>query len=229
MFLDMLKVPNLTLQKMESEGGFTAPNGERVDTGNAGGIDWYLCEALYRTVREHRPTKCLEIGMAAGSSTLSILTALAEIGDQGTLVSIDPFQTTGGRNAGRNHVEKSGFSARHTVMEEMDFIALPKLLSEGQAFDFAYIDGNHDFEHVMLDFFYVDRLLKTDGIVGFNDCGWRTVHAALRRIPRRDQYVEVDVGLKPDYAGASWLATVERHLTRRSSVDRYFRKLPAKS
>lgn len=46
-----------------------------------------LCELI----REHKPKRVLEIGMANGSSTVAMLEVLDSLGD-GNLVSIDPFQ-----------------------------------------------------------------------------------------------------------------------------------------
>jgi predicted O-methyltransferase YrrM len=179
---------------------------------------------LYRTVKTHKPRRALEIGLAAGTSSLSMLTALEENGQGGTLTSIDPFQSTNWRSWGTHHVKAAGFQDQHRLIEELDYLALPKLVAAGEQFDLIYIDGNHDFEYVVLDFFFADLLLPQGGIVGFNDCGWRTVHAAMRHIPPADRYEEIDVGLKKDYRGRNFAISMERWCTGRSSADRYFRK-----
>ncbi len=220
----MLNISNPILQKIYENGAIVAPSGERVELANTGGVDWKLAEMLHNTVRSCRPKRVLEIGMASGISTLSILSGLKENGDGGTLVSIDPFQSTSGRGAGVHHVVQGGFADQHRLMEEFDYLALPKLVSEEASFDLIYIDGNHDFEYVVLDYFYADLLIGPGGILGFNDCGWRTVHAAMKHIPPADRYEEIDVGLKPNYTGKNFIATLERRLTSRSSADRYFRK-----
>lgn len=220
----MLNIPNPILQKIYETNAIVAPSGERVDLTAAGGVNWQMAEAIYNTVRKHRSRRVLEIGLASGISTLSILQALAENGDGGSLVSIDPFQSTDGRNAGVNHVEQAGFKDRHRAIEEFDYVALPKLLAAGERFDLVYIDGNHDFEYAVFDYFYADLLIPVGGLVGFNDCGWRSVHAALKQIPPRQRYEEIDVGLEPDYSARNLIGSLERRLTGRSSSDRYFRK-----
>jgi hypothetical protein len=223
----MLNIPSPVLREIYTTGGFHAPNGEYVDLSIAAGIGWGLAEALYGVVLERRPKRALEIGMASGISSLSILSALAEAGPEGTLVSIDPFQSTRHRTAGVNHVAKAGFASRHRLMEEPDYVALPRLLDESATFDFVYVDGNHRVESVVLDAFYADLLLVPRGVVAFNDCGWRTVHTALKHVPVRARYDEIDVGLKPDYRAKNPLFSLVRRLTGRSHSDRYFQKKPA--
>jgi hypothetical protein len=48
-------------------------------------------------------------------------------------------------------------------------IALPRFLSEGRRFDLAIVDGNHRFDAVFLDLFYLGRLLRPGGIVFLDD------------------------------------------------------------
>jgi predicted O-methyltransferase YrrM len=220
----MLNIPSPQLRTIHDNGFIDAPSGERVPISISGAIDWTLAEALYRTVRNRRPSRALEVGMASGISSLCILTAMAENGPEGSLVSIDPNQSTGGRRAGINHVAQAGFAARHRLMEEPDYAALPRLLAEGATFDFIYIDGNHDFDYVVLDAFYADLLLVPGGVVGFNDCSWRSVHAALKQVPIRSRYEEIDVGLRRNYRSRNIVGSIERCLTGRSSSDRYFQK-----
>lgn len=182
-------------------------------------------EALYQLTRRARPSVCLEIGCAMGSSTLAICTALRENG-AGKLISIDPFQSTTWKDAGRAAVARAGLSAYHEVIEEMDYFALPRLLSEGLAVDLAYIDGMHTFDYTLMDIFYVAKLVRQDGVVGFNDCGWRAVHRVLRWLLTHRHFEELDVGLEPDYAGRVPLASAAlKRVQGRPNNDRYFRKL----
>lgn len=219
-----MKIPNPVLQNIHDKDGFTSPAGEWIELIRSGGIFWPFAETLYDTVKKYKVKKALEIGMASGISSLSILSGLKENGDETRLVSIDPFQSTLGRGAGVNHVREAGLSNHHQLLEEFDYLALPKLVAAGEKFDFIYIDGNHDFEYVMLNFFYADLLVTKGSIIGFNDCGWKSVHAAMKHVPKPGDYTEIDVGLKPDYKGRNIVATVTRWCTGRSSSDRYFQK-----
>ena len=55
-------------------------------------IDLANAESLYEKVLRIRPAVVIEIGMAFGVASLSILTALREIGQGGKRLSVDPMQ-----------------------------------------------------------------------------------------------------------------------------------------
>ena len=180
--------------------------------------------ALYNVVLNEKPDLVVEIGMAQGVSTLSILCALEKTG--GRLISIDPYVNwKSGKEAALYAVERSGYAARHTFMEEKSYEALPKLLALGTKVDLGYIDGSHAFEHAFTDFFYLDRMLRLSGIIGFNDAGWRSVNRVIQFLRTRRKYAEMDVGLHSDYAARNLLRSILRRLLRMSRQDRYFRKL----
>jgi predicted O-methyltransferase YrrM len=52
---------------------------------------------------------------------------------------------------------------------EMSQLALPTFLKEGRQFDLAFVDGNHRFDAVFLDLFYLGRLLPRGGVVIVDD------------------------------------------------------------
>ena len=187
-----------------------------------GNIPHTFATALTSMIRREKPTLCIEIGMAYGISTLAIL---AGLGENGRLISIDPFQNSDFGGFGLDLVARTDRAAQHELIEAPDYLALPRLLAEGRRPDFAYIDGMHTFDYVLLDGFYVDKLLPVGGVAAFNDCGFRSIHKYLRFFRRHRHYEELDAGLTPDYRGANPAITAFRTLQRRSSQDRYFRKL----
>ena len=186
-----------------------------------GTISRPLANALTAMVAREKPKLCVEIGMALGISTLAILEGL---GDEGRLISIDPFQTEHYAGFGRALVARTDRADRHELIESPDYLALPRLLAEGAAIDFAYVDGMHTFDYVALDAFYLDKLLPVGGVVGFNDCGFRSIHKFLRFFRTHRDYEELDAGLSPDFHGRNPAVTLLRRLQGRSSQDRYFRK-----
>ena len=186
-----------------------------------GNISRELATALTAMVRREKPTLCIEIGMAFGISTLAILEGL---GEGGRLISIDPFQNSDYAGFGLDLVARSGRAAQHELIEAPDYLALPQLLAQGQRPGFAYIDGMHTFDYVLLDGFYVDKLLPVGGVAAFNDCGFRSIHKYLRFFRSHRQYEELEAGLTPDYRGGNPAITAFRTLQRRSNQDRYFRK-----
>jgi predicted O-methyltransferase YrrM len=159
------------------------------------GIYPHNAEALHRLVLAERPTVVVEIGMAQGVSTLAILSALERNGGNGELISIDPFQSSGWGGCGYAAVARAGLKHRHKPCEEMDWQALPRLAAQPLTVDLAYIDGSHAFDYVLLDTFYLDRMLRVGGVLGFNDCGLEAVDKVLRYLLSHRRYAEIDVGL----------------------------------
>ena len=188
-------------------------------------------QALHRFVLEHRPNLVVEVGLAQGASSLSILTALEEIGGGGRLISIDPLQREDYGEQGVVNIERAGLSHRHEWIGELDYLALPRLLASGTKVDFGYIDGWHTFDYTLLDFWYLDKMTEVGGHLAFNDCGWRAVQKAIGFLMTHRKYAEVDVGLKPSVVlGRELIRLVTGAWGRqykRMNQDRYFRKVEA--
>jgi predicted O-methyltransferase YrrM len=124
---------------------------------------------ITRIINKYKLKKCLEIGMAFGISAFYILTAGKDI----SLISIDPFQKDPNQwnSMGLKLIKKMDLSQQHHFIEELSYIALPKLLdSYGKNyFDFIFIDGWHTFDYTLIDFFYADKLLNKDGVILIDD------------------------------------------------------------
>ena len=105
-----------------------------------------------------RATSSVEVGMAWGLSTLHIVEALLANGATGrTHVVIDPMQSTMFHNAARRTLRESSVDYMVEFHEAPSELVLPRLISEGRHFDFAFIDGDHRFEAAFLDVVFVDR------------------------------------------------------------------------
>jgi len=155
-------------------------------------------EILQRWVRDARPRSILEIGLAYGISSLFICDAIDDWNGVAYRI-VDPHQLSDWQNIGRLNLERAGFAGRFELIEERAEICLPRLLGAGVQIDFAFIDGNHRFEHVMVDFFYVHRMLQTNGVIVFDDAdrpGIAKVLSLLRTYPFYEE-----VPLPTDIAG----------------------------
>jgi predicted O-methyltransferase YrrM len=189
------------------------------------GISTEEANALYGLVREQKPDVCIEIGMAYGISTLTILTGLEHNG-VGSLISIDPYEGwESGMAVALANVERAGYSGRHRHIRLPSYLALPKLIEGKTHAQLCYIDGMHTFDHAFLDFFYSDKLLEVGGVVGFDDAGWRSVWRVIRFLLTHRHYQEIDVGLQRTYRGRNVAAAFVKWLTDRQSQNRFFRKL----
>jgi predicted O-methyltransferase YrrM len=111
-----------------------------------------------------------ETGMAWGLSTLFILEALIRNGaGPRAHIVMDPAQSSRFHDAALTVVREAGADELIDFRGEPSELALPRLIAEGRRLDFAYIDGNHQFEGVFLDFVFIHRLLKPGGVVIFDD------------------------------------------------------------
>src|SRR5215813_1172318 len=124
---------------------------------------------LQRVIRAVRPQVVVEVGLAFGISTLYILEVLHEIGGK-KLIGMDPFQNDSyWRGGGLYNVRRAGYESLYEFHEEASQTCLPLLASQKERIQLAFIDGWHTFDHALVDFFYIDRLLETDGLVVFDD------------------------------------------------------------
>ena len=125
--------------------------------------DWVIKEKAVHTI---------EIGLAWGISTLFICEGLLTNGNlEAHHIAIDPFQSSQPKfaNCGLQVLEEAGVSSMVEHIPEKSQIILPRLLSEGKQFDFAYVDGSHLFDGVFLDLIYLGQLVRPGGIIFGDD------------------------------------------------------------
>jgi hypothetical protein len=75
-----------------------------------------------------------------------------------------------------------------TLIEEPSELALPKLLERKEIYDFGFIDGWHTFDHTLLDFFYLNRMIRVGGMIVFDDANWPSVSKLVRYVSRYPAY-----------------------------------------
>lgn len=127
-------------------------------------------EALRNWVVREGAVRTIEVGLGYGVSALHICEGLLLNGDPAARhVVLDPSQATRFADCGLQVLEDAG--VRHLVEHHVEFseIALPQFLKEGRSFDLGFVDGNHRFDAVMLDLFYLGRLVRRGGTVALDD------------------------------------------------------------
>jgi predicted O-methyltransferase YrrM len=169
---------NAVLAEILETGCVAAPDGSSVP------LNYHISAdegaALQRLIRAVKPRVTLEIGFAYGISTLFICEALAEVGGERHIV-IDPMQKDGWKGIGLYTLERAGYGSLIEFHGESSHQALPRLEQAKQRVDLALIDGWHTFDYVLVDFFYVDRLLNVGGVVMFDDARF---YPAIRKVAR---------------------------------------------
>jgi predicted O-methyltransferase YrrM len=135
-------------------------------------------EYLQEIVKATSAKVTLEIGLAYGISTLFICEALQKQHGLRHYV-IDPYQESW-KDVGLKNVNEAGYASLIDFYRAHSFEVLPRLLGDGVKIDFAYIDTTKLFDHVLVDVFYVYRLLRIGGIFVMDDCTF----PALRKVAR---------------------------------------------
>jgi predicted O-methyltransferase YrrM len=135
--------------------------------------------------------RTIEVGLALGMSALFLCQAVLPRGGRHT--AIDPFQQRSWNGAGLRTLREAGVEDLVEVIEEESQLALPRLVTEGREFDFAFVDGDHRFEGVFLDLYFTTRLVRPGGLVVVDDMWMPAVRTAVA-------YVEKNLGaaLEPD-------------------------------
>jgi hypothetical protein len=150
----------------------------------------YAC--LRDVLRELKPKRTLEIGMANGTSSLVCCQILKETGGE-RHTAVDPFQSKpdGWKGKGIEKVREAGLGDFLEVKEDYNYNALPNLVQEGRRYDFVLIDGYHSYDYTFIDMFYADLLLRPGGILACHDTGYPCVYQALRFLEVHKPYERV--------------------------------------
>ena len=141
---------------------------------------------LYDLIKEHGCKTTLEVGCAMGISSLYICAALEEV-EGASHTIIDPMQTTDWGGIGIAQLKKAG-ADKYRLLEEPSEFALPRLAEKGEKYDFCFIDGWHTFDHTLIDFFYIDRLLDAGGIVAIDDVSFPGIKKLMRYLVNYPNY-----------------------------------------
>jgi predicted O-methyltransferase YrrM len=144
---------------------------------------------LQHIIDDVKPSTTLEVGMAYGVSTLYICEALQRSGRAPVRhYALDPFQSTLWRGIGRRHVAEAGYASMVQVIEERSEFALPDLVAQRVKVDMALVDGWHTFDQVMVEFYYLNRMLNVGGVIAFDDAARRSINRVIRYAVNYDAY-----------------------------------------
>ena len=143
---------------------------------------------LSEIIAQIKPKGTLEIGLANGISALFICEAIKKIPHRHHHIIVDPNQNSEWRGSGLCSLRRAGFEKIIKFFEEPSQTVLPYLETMGVKVDFAFVDGWHTFDHTLVDFFYIDKLLNVGGVVVFDDSNWPSIRKVIKFILKNRSY-----------------------------------------
>ena len=141
------------------------------------GVNARRGQYLFDLVRQVKPEVTLEVGI----STLFICEALRQNG-RGRHIVIDPLEHSAFEGLGLTHLREAGLDGLVTFHEEPGEYCLPRLLQEGLQVDLAFDDSGHLFDHVVAETLFLSRLVKTGGLLLFEDATANAARGLVRRL-----------------------------------------------
>lgn len=123
--------------------------------------------ALNSVIRAEGIKSSLEIGFAYGFSTIWILDALRLPASRH--IAVDPFEKTYWNGVGLFQVDKLGPKAKFEWKNDLSIHVLSDMIRTKETVDFIFIDGNHRFDDVLVDFYLADQVIHPGGIIAFDD------------------------------------------------------------
>lgn len=129
-----------------------------------------LGKFINNLILENNLRKTLEVGFGLGASSAYIINAT-----KSRHITIDPFYKTAWNSSiGKKNIQKLGFTKLLKYYDDFSYNVLPQLVRKGIKLDFAFIDGDHKYDFIFIDFFYIDLMLQKGGFILFDDAGMRS-------------------------------------------------------
>ena len=150
---------------------------------------------IYEFCVSVRPKSTLEIGMAYGYSTIFFLAAI-EKNQSGHHISVDPFQRSHWHGIGLTHAQAlattTGSNSVFSLIEERSDRVAIDLARSNTTFDIIFIDGNHRFDDVLVDFYLYAPLCAIGGHIIFDDMWMSSIQTVVAFVrTNRVDFVEV--------------------------------------
>ncbi|MCY7408684.1 MAG: class I SAM-dependent methyltransferase, partial [Chitinophagales bacterium] len=146
---------------------------------------------LYDFISKNKIKKTLEVGFAFAKSASHIMAA-----SEAEHIAIDPFQSNY-KEFGLRNIEKLKMRDRLKFLPDFSHNVLPKLAVENKKFEFIFIDGDHKFDGILVDFYYSDLILEDNGYVLFHDTWMRSTRLVEQFIKKnRSDYKYIPTPLR---------------------------------
>jgi predicted O-methyltransferase YrrM len=150
--------------------------------------------ALFQIAQQPNVNSCLEIGLAYGFSTIHILEGL--VGKSGANhTAIDPFADEYWGGVGLRAVQNLGFHNFQWI-KDLSIHAITNFIKVKQKFDYIYIDGNHRFDDILVDFYLSDQVLNINGFLILDDMWMKSSQLVKKFISTNREYEEIKTNIE---------------------------------
>jgi predicted O-methyltransferase YrrM len=133
---------------------------------------------IYNLCCTVEPEATLEVGLAYGFSMLFILAALKQNG-HGSHTAIEPFPWKG-----IAHAKAAETGMPLECIEEISERAAVDLARQGREFEIIFIDGNHRFDNVLIDFTLLAPICRQGGYIILDDMWLKSIRRVARFIKK---------------------------------------------
>ncbi len=150
-------------------------------------------EFIYSLIKKNKLKSTIESGLGLGISAAYIISAT-----KSKHIAIDPFyKTEWDSSIAMKNMKELGFTNLLVDHNDYSYNVLPQLAKKGHKLDFAFIDGDHRYDSIFIDYFYIDLMLKKKGFILFDDAWMRTTQlvASFIRTNKRN-YKEISTSYK---------------------------------
>jgi predicted O-methyltransferase YrrM len=145
-------------------------------------------ELIIEVFESTKPDVSLEIGFAYGIATLFACTALDRNEKPCRHIVLDPLQSSLFAGMGLTNIRRAGYERFVDFIQAPSEIALPQLLDAQTRIQAAIIDGFHTFDHALVDFFYVNKMLDVGGVIIFDDVNMPSIARLISHITTYPSY-----------------------------------------
>jgi hypothetical protein len=172
-----------------------------------------------RAFQAVKPTCSVEVGFTFGISTLYACDALKANGNPCRHIIMNPNQTSGFRGLDLANIQRADFLDMIERHERGSEIVLPQLFAEGLKVQAAIIVGWHTFDHTLVDFFYINKMLEVGGVVTIDDTFFPSISQLVDHILTYPCYEMFGSTPVPSIIGKPELRTrVRRELAKRTGA-----------
>lgn len=152
------------------------------------------CNFLQQMFSASKAKNSLEVGFAYGISTMFILEMHRKAGSEfAAHIAIEPDDYWGA--AAMYNIKKEGLEDYLELKRDYSDKILPKLFYDHHRIQFAYVDSTKQFDVLLQDFYFIDKMLDVNGIIVFDDClfpGVGRVAKFIKSLPHYQVYAGHD-------------------------------------